>query len=56
MDDRFESSRTYDMITGQDPLGKLCIIVNVNDKIFTLDTDTIPMKDREALYHLKSPD
>jgi hypothetical protein len=52
IDDRSESSSTYDMIMGQDFLGELGIIINFNDHTVTWDTDTIPMKDRDtALYH-----
>jgi hypothetical protein len=60
VDDRSESSSTYDMIMGRDLLGELCIIMNFNDHTVTWDTlhtvtwdtDTIPMKDRDtALYH-----
>ena len=32
VDDRSESSSTYDMIIGQDLLGELGIILNFNDK------------------------
>jgi hypothetical protein len=52
VDDRSESSSTYDMIIGRDLLGALGIIMNFNDHKVTWDTDTIPMKDRNtALYH-----
>jgi hypothetical protein len=52
VDDRSESSSTYDMIIGRDLLGELGIIMNFNDPTVTWDTDTIPMKDRDtALYH-----
>jgi hypothetical protein len=54
LDDRSESSSTYDMIIvqGKDLLGELGIIMNFNDHTVTWDTDTIPMKDRDtALYH-----
>jgi xylose isomerase len=52
VDDRSESSSTYDMIMGRDILGELGIIMNFNDHTFTWDTDTIPMKNRDtALYH-----
>jgi hypothetical protein len=54
VDDRSESSSTYDMIIvqGKDLLGELGIIMNFNDHTVTWDTDTIPMKDRDtALYH-----
>jgi hypothetical protein len=52
VDDRFESSCTYDMIMGRDLLGELGIIMNFNDHTVTWDTDIIPMKDRDtALYH-----
>jgi hypothetical protein len=52
LDDRSESSSTYDMIMVQDLLGELGIIMNLNDHTVTWDTDTIPMKDRDtALYH-----
>jgi hypothetical protein len=45
VDDRPESSSTYDMIMGRDLLGELGIIMNFNDHTVTWDTDTIPMKD-----------
>jgi hypothetical protein len=54
VDDRSESSSTYDMITdqGKDLFGELGIIMNFNDHTVTWDTDTITMKDRDtALYH-----
>jgi hypothetical protein len=52
VDDRPESSSTYDMIMGRDLLGELGIIMNFNDHTVTWDTNTIPMKDRDtALYH-----
>jgi hypothetical protein len=47
VDDRSESSSTYDMIMGQDLLRELGIIMNFNDHTVTWDTDTIPMKDRD---------
>jgi hypothetical protein len=49
VDDRSESSSTYDMIMGRDLLGELGIIMNFNDHTVTCDTDTIPMKDRNLL-------
>jgi hypothetical protein len=52
VDDRSESSSTYDMIIGQDLLGESGIIMNFNDHTVIWDTDTIPMKDRDTvLYH-----
>jgi hypothetical protein len=50
VDDRSESSITYEMIIGQgeDFLGESGIIMNFNDQTVTWDTDTIPMKDRDA--------
>jgi hypothetical protein len=52
VDDRSESSSTYDMIMGRDILGELGIIMNFNDHTVTRDTDNIPMKDRDtAFYH-----
>jgi xylose isomerase len=52
LDDRSESSTTYDMIMGRDLLGESGIIMNFNDHTVTWDTDTIPMKVRDtALYH-----
>jgi hypothetical protein len=52
VDDRSESSSTYDMIMGRDILGESGIIININDNTVTWDTDTIPMKDRDTtLYH-----
>jgi xylose isomerase len=52
VDDRSESSSTYDMIIGQNLHGEVSIIINVNDHTITWDTDTIPMKDRDTtLYH-----
>jgi hypothetical protein len=55
VDDRSESSSTYDMIIGKkkDLLGELGIIMNFNDQTITWDTDTIPMKDRDT-YTLSS--
>jgi hypothetical protein len=53
VDDRSESSSTYDVIIGQgrDLLGELGIIMNFNDH-----TVTIPMKEVDtALYHHLSP-
>jgi hypothetical protein len=47
VDDRSESSSTYDMIIGRDLLGELGIIMNFNYHSVTWDTDTIPMKDRD---------
>jgi hypothetical protein len=49
VDDRSESSSTYDMIMGRDLLRELGIIMNFNDHTVTWDTDTIPMKDRGTL-------
>jgi hypothetical protein len=52
VDDRSESSITYDMIMGRDLLGESGIIMNFNDHTVTWVTDTIPMKDRDtAIYH-----
>jgi hypothetical protein len=52
VDDRSESSSTYDMIMERDLLRELGIIIKLNDHTVTWDTDTIPMKDRDtALYH-----
>jgi hypothetical protein len=50
VDDRSESSSTYDMIIGQgrDLLGELGVIMNFNDHMVTWDNDTIPMKDRDT--------
>jgi hypothetical protein len=48
IDVRSESSRTHDMIIGQDILRELGIIMNFNNHTVTWDTDTIPMKDRDA--------
>jgi hypothetical protein len=48
VDDRSESSSTYDMIMGQGLLGELGIIMNFNDHTVTWDTDTTPMKDRDT--------
>jgi hypothetical protein len=39
VDDRSESSITYDMIMGQDLLGELGIIMNFNDHTVTWDTE-----------------
>jgi xylose isomerase len=56
VDDRYESSSTYNMIMGQDLLGGLGIIMNFNDHTVIWDTDTIPMKVRNiALYHQCRP-
>jgi hypothetical protein len=56
VDDRSESSSTYDMIIGQgrDLLGELGIIMNFNDHTVTWDTDTIPMKDRGTLSSVEA--
>jgi hypothetical protein len=52
VDDRSESSSTYDMIIGLDLLGESGIIMSFNDHTVTLDNDNIPMKDRKTtLYH-----
>jgi hypothetical protein len=52
VDDRSESSSTYDIILGRDLLGELGIIMNFNDYMVTWDTDNIPMKDRDiAQFH-----
>jgi hypothetical protein len=48
VDDRYESSSTYDMIMGRDLLGESGTIMNFNDHTVTWDTDTIPMKDRDT--------
>jgi hypothetical protein len=53
IDNRSKPSDTYGMIIGRDLLGKLGIILNFNDKTFTWDTDTIPMKDRGSLNSQK---
>jgi hypothetical protein len=55
VDDRSESSSTYDMIIGQgrDLLGELGLIMNFNDHTVTWDTDNIPMKDRSTLSSLE---
>jgi hypothetical protein len=42
-----ESSCTYDVIIGSNLLEELGIIMNFNDLMVILDTDTIPMKDRD---------
>jgi hypothetical protein len=49
VNDRLESSSTYDMIIGQDLLGELGIILNFNYKTVTWDTETILMKDRGTM-------
>jgi hypothetical protein len=54
VDDRSESSSTYDMIMGRDLLGELGIIMNFNDRTVTWDTDTIPMKDRGTLSSVEA--
>jgi hypothetical protein len=55
VDDRSESSNTYDMIvsleTNRDLLGELGIIMDFNDHTVTWDTDTITVKDTE-IQHL----
>jgi hypothetical protein len=51
VDDRSESSSTYDIIMGQDLLGELGIIMNFNDHKVTWDADTIPMKDRDTEHY-----
>jgi hypothetical protein len=47
VDDRSESSSTYDMIMVRDLLGEIGIIMTFNDHRVTWDTDTIAMKDRD---------
>jgi hypothetical protein len=54
VDDRSESSSTYDMIIDNQQISpwRIGIIMNFNDHTVTWDTDTIPMKDIDtALYH-----
>jgi len=51
VDDRSESSSTYDMIIGRDLLGELGIILNFNDKTVTWDTDTIPNERQRHSYY-----
>jgi hypothetical protein len=52
VDDRSESSSTYDMIIGRYLLVESGIIMNFNEHTVTWDTETIPMKDRDTvLYH-----
>jgi hypothetical protein len=52
VDERSESSSTYDMNIGRDFLGGLDKIMKFNDQIVTWDTDTIPMKDTDTtVYH-----
>jgi hypothetical protein len=54
VDDRSESSSTYDMIIGIQPRPSWRIRYNheLKDNTVTWDTDNIPMKDRDtALYH-----
>jgi hypothetical protein len=53
VDDRSESSSTYDMTIGRDLLGELGIIMNFNDHTITWDTDNIPMKDRDTVLYLQ---
>jgi hypothetical protein len=48
VDNRSESSSTYDMIMGRGILGELGIIMN---HTVTWDTETIPMKDRDTLLN-----
>jgi hypothetical protein len=54
VDDRSESSSTFDMIMGRDILGELGIIMNFNDHTVTCDTDTIPIKDRGTLSSVEA--
>jgi hypothetical protein len=42
------------MIIGQDLLGEIGIIMNFNAHTVTLDSDTIPMKDRGALSSVEA--
>jgi hypothetical protein len=44
VDDQSKASDTYGMTIGRFLLGKLCMILNFNDKTGIWDTDTIPMK------------
>jgi hypothetical protein len=56
VDDRSESSNTYDMIMGRDLLGESGIIMNFNDHTVTWYTDTIPIEDRDTTpYHQYRP-
>jgi hypothetical protein len=48
VDHLYESSSTYDMVIGQDLLGKSRLCMNFNDQTVIWDTDTIPMKDRDT--------
>jgi hypothetical protein len=54
IDDRSESSSTYDMIMGRDLLGELGIIMTFNDHTVTWYTDTIPIKDRGTLSSVEA--
>jgi hypothetical protein len=57
VDDRSESSSTYDMIMGRDLLGELGIIMNFNDHTVTWNADTIQMKDRNMHFIIsRGPD
>jgi hypothetical protein len=51
VDDRSESSSTYDMIIGRDLLGELGIIMSFNDHKVIWDTDTIPITEKYLVYH-----
>jgi hypothetical protein len=54
VDDRSESSSTYDMIMGRDLLGESGIIMNFNDHTVTWGTDTIPIKERGTLSSVEA--
>jgi hypothetical protein len=50
VDDRSESSSTYDMIMGRDLLGELSIIMNFNDHTVTWDTDSVHYSNERQSY------
>jgi hypothetical protein len=54
VDDRSESSSTYDDFIGRDLLGELGTIMNFNDHTVTWNTDTIPIKDRGTLSSVEA--
>jgi hypothetical protein len=57
VDDRSESSSTYDMIMGQDLLGESGIIMIFNDHTVTWDTDTIHWKTEKQHFIIsRGPD
>jgi hypothetical protein len=54
VDDRYESSSTYDIIMGRDLLGELDIIMNFNDHTVTWDTEHYSNERRGTLSSVEA--